>query len=127
MVGAVGSEVRSSRVADAPGLRDVMEACLATDGIPGFVRSDIDRALVRIVPDPEGTVVAIDDGRVVGYCTPRSADAGTDGASSPRPSSWSDDGVTRTCSYMSRRICRRRWRSPAPWGSAIARACGSSS
>ncbi len=51
-----------------------MEASLAVDAIPGFVRSDIDRALLRIPPDPQGTVVAIEDGRVVGYCTTRRDD-----------------------------------------------------
>lgn len=66
--------VRSSRPEDVDDIRDVMEACLATDGIPGFVRSDIERALVRIVPDPDGTVVALDGGRVVGYCTPHHDD-----------------------------------------------------
>jgi mycothiol synthase len=51
-----------------------MEASLATDAIPGFTPSDIERAIVRIVPDPEGTLVAIEDGRVVGYCTPNHDD-----------------------------------------------------
>ena len=74
MVEAVGAAVRPSRASDEAGLREVMEACLATDRIPGYVRSDIERALVRIVPDPEGTVVAVEDGRVVGYCTPHHDD-----------------------------------------------------
>lgn len=51
-----------------------MEASLAADAIPGFERSDIERAIVRIVPDPGGTVVAIEDGRVAGYCTPHHDD-----------------------------------------------------
>ena len=68
------TEVRSARADDAAGIRAVMEACLATDGIPGFGRSDIERALVRIVPDPEGTVVALDDGRIAGYATPHHDD-----------------------------------------------------
>ena len=59
---------------DASAIREIMEASLATDEIPGFVRSDIERALVRIVPDPEGTVVALEDERVVGYCTPHHDD-----------------------------------------------------
>ena len=55
-----------------------MEASLALDAIPGFIASDIERALVRIVPDPEGTVVALEDGRVVGYCTPHHDDLTVD-------------------------------------------------
>jgi mycothiol synthase len=66
--------VRPARASDEAGLRDVMEASLATDAIPGFLRSDIERALIRIVPDPAGTVVALEDGRVVGYCTPHHDD-----------------------------------------------------
>ncbi len=68
------AEVRSACADDAAGIRAVMEACLATDGIPGFGRSDIERALVRIVPDPEGTVVALEDGRIAGYATPHHDD-----------------------------------------------------
>jgi mycothiol synthase len=63
-------QVRASRPDDLDHLREIMEASLAVDAIPGFVRSDIERALVRVVPDPDGTVVALEDGRVVGYCTP---------------------------------------------------------
>jgi mycothiol synthase len=68
------TEVRTARLDDLPGIREVQEACLATDGIPGFERSDIDRAMVRIEPDLEGTVVVIEDGRLVGYCTPNHDD-----------------------------------------------------
>jgi mycothiol synthase len=60
---------------DAPAVRAIMEASLANDAIPGFIRADIDRALVRMVPDPGGTLVAVDDdGVIVGYCTPRNDD-----------------------------------------------------
>ena len=69
-----GHEVRTFRSEDEAGVRAVMEASLATDEIPGFVASDIQRAMVRIVPDPEGTVVATEDDRVVGYCTPHHDD-----------------------------------------------------
>ncbi len=68
------TDVRPFGAGDEAGVRAVMEASLATDGIPGFVRSDIERAMVRIVPDPEGTVVALEDDRVVGYCTPNHDD-----------------------------------------------------
>jgi mycothiol synthase len=67
-------DVRTFRPGDEVGIRTVMEASLAVDGIPGFLPSDIDRAIDRIPPDPEGTVVAIEDGLVVGYCTPRHDD-----------------------------------------------------
>lgn len=63
-------EVRRFRAEDEMDVRAVMEACLATDRIPGFVASDIDRALLRIRAVPDGTVVALEDGRPVGYCTP---------------------------------------------------------
>lgn len=67
-------EVRTFQSGDEVGVRAVMEASLATDSIPGFVRSDIDRAIVRIVPDPSGTIVALEEGGVVGYCTPHHDD-----------------------------------------------------
>jgi mycothiol synthase len=47
-----------------------MEASFETDRFPGVTRFDIERALTRLVPDPDGTVVAVEDGRIVGYCTP---------------------------------------------------------
>ena len=74
MTSTVSEAVRASRPDDVDDLRDVMLACLETDHIPGFVRSDVERALVRIVPDPEGTVVAVERDRVVGYCTPHHDD-----------------------------------------------------
>lgn len=43
-----------------------MAASLATDGIPGFTADDIERAMVRILPDPDGTVVAVEDGARAG-------------------------------------------------------------
>lgn len=66
--------VRASTPADITDLRAVMEASRVTDAIPGFTRADIERGLVRIVPDPEGTVVVELDGGVVGYCTPHHDD-----------------------------------------------------
>ena len=76
----MGDSVRTFQPGDEPALRRIMEACLATDRIPGYVASDIDRALVRIVPEPEGTVVALEDGLVVGYCTPHHDDLTVDPA-----------------------------------------------
>ena len=59
---------RAGLECDEPALA-VMAASPAPDAIPGFLVSDIERALMS-VPDPEGTVVALEDGRIVGYRTP---------------------------------------------------------
>ena len=66
--------VRTFQPQDADGVRRIMEASLAVDAIPGFLANDIDRAMIRVVPDPEGTVVAVEDDTVVGYCTPNHDD-----------------------------------------------------
>ena len=73
---SVGADraIRTFKMTDEPALRQIMAASQATDAIPGFLASDIERALIRVVPDPEGTVVALDGGRVVGYCTPHHDD-----------------------------------------------------
>ncbi|HEY7525127.1 MAG TPA: GNAT family N-acetyltransferase [Candidatus Limnocylindrales bacterium] len=55
---------------DLPAVRTIMDASRMVDAIPGFVASEVDRALLRISADPGGTLLAIDDGSVVGYCTP---------------------------------------------------------
>lgn len=65
---ALGVEVRGLQAGDEVGVREVMEAALPVDRIPGYTRYDIDRTIVRMVPDPGGTVVALEDGRIVGYC-----------------------------------------------------------
>ena len=70
----IESGVRTSRTDDLPGIRRVMEASLAVDRIPGFLASDVERAMIRIEPDPEGTAVAVEDGVVVGYVTPNHDD-----------------------------------------------------
>ena len=66
--------VRTFRPEDADAVRAIQEACLATDAIPGFHASDIDRAMIRVIADPGGTVVATEDGAVVGNCTPNHDD-----------------------------------------------------
>lgn len=68
------SSTRPFSADDAPAVRAIMAASLATDEIPGFTADDIERAMVRILPDPDGTVVAVEDGVVVGYCTPHHDD-----------------------------------------------------
>lgn len=66
--------IRSARPDDAPAIRAVMEASLAVDRLPGFNRAEIDRAIRRLIPALDGTIVAVEDGRVVGYCTPHNDD-----------------------------------------------------
>jgi mycothiol synthase len=66
--------VRTFEPGDEPGIRAVMEASLALDGIPGFHPSDIDRSISRIPIDPDGTVVAVEGRVIAGYCTPRHDD-----------------------------------------------------
>jgi mycothiol synthase len=66
--------IRTFQPDDLAAIRAVMEASLATDGIPGFDRGDIDRSLVRVPADPTGCLVAEVDGAVVGYCIPRHDD-----------------------------------------------------
>ena len=68
------TEVRAARVEDLPAIRAIMDASLEVDRIPGFLPSDVERMIVRIEPEPEGTVVALEDGIVVGYCTPNHDD-----------------------------------------------------
>ncbi len=63
--------IRTFRPGDEAGIRAVMEASLASDAIPGFEAADIDRSLLRVPADPEGCLLAEEDGRVVGYCIPR--------------------------------------------------------
>lgn len=62
--------VRRFRAEDEAAIRAIMEASLVVDELPGFEQVDIERALVRLAPDPVGTLVALEDGRVVGYCSP---------------------------------------------------------
>lgn len=67
-------EVRTFQPSDSEGIREVLAASLAHDAIPGATAADITRRLERLPPDPTGTVVAVEDGRVVGVCTPRADD-----------------------------------------------------
>jgi mycothiol synthase len=68
------SAVRTLEPGDIDAIRWVMEASLATDGIPGFTAADIDRSVSRLPADPGGALVAVEGGRVVGYCVPRHDD-----------------------------------------------------
>lgn len=62
--------VRTFQPDDEAAIRRIMTDSLAEDRLPGFRESEIPRSLSRIAADPGRTVVAVDDGRVVGYCTP---------------------------------------------------------
>lgn len=66
--------VRAFEPDDRNGIRTVLRGSLDRDDIPGFTASDIERQLERMVPDPDGTLVAIEGGRIVGVCTPRMDD-----------------------------------------------------
>lgn len=68
------TEVRTSRPDDRDGIRAVLQASLERDAIPGFTAADIERVLERMIPDPGGTLVALEHGRIVGVCTPRMDD-----------------------------------------------------
>ena len=63
--------VRPSRPEDESPLRSIMHASIEADGVPGFTPADAERQLARMLPDPEGTLVACEGELVVGYCVPR--------------------------------------------------------
>jgi mycothiol synthase len=68
----VASGVRTFRPGtDRDAIVTIMDASLATDRPPGTTRQDLLHNLDRMVGDPTGTVVALEDGEVVGYCVPR--------------------------------------------------------
>jgi mycothiol synthase len=71
---AARASVRTLELDDIDAVRAVMEASLAADSIPGFTASDIERSVSRLPAEPEGALVAVEDGRVVGYCIPRHDD-----------------------------------------------------
>lgn len=71
---AHGAVLRPGRVSDAEGIRAVLEASLAVDGLPGFTRGDIDRSLTRLPADPEGVIVAETGAAIVGHVWPRHDD-----------------------------------------------------
>jgi mycothiol synthase len=63
--------VRTFTSGDETGIRRVMEASLAVDALPGIDARDIERSLLQVRAEPQGTAVALEGGEVVGYCTPR--------------------------------------------------------
>src|ERR1035437_8849876 len=51
-----------------------MEAALEVDAYPGFNASDLNHEAISIVGEPDGVAVAVEDGVVCGYISPRHDD-----------------------------------------------------
>lgn len=66
--------IRTFRPGDEPAILAVVDAALPVDRLPGITRQDMVHAVDRKAGDPEGTLVAIADDTIVGYCTPRHDD-----------------------------------------------------
>jgi mycothiol synthase len=66
--------VRTFRPGDEPAIMAVVDASLPVDRFPGMSRQDMVHAVARLAGNPEGTVVALEGERIVGYCTPRQDD-----------------------------------------------------
>ena len=66
--------IRTFRAGDEPAIMTVVDAALPVDRLPGITRRDVVYAVDRMAGDPEGTLVALDGDRIVGYCTPRHDD-----------------------------------------------------
>lgn len=74
MTGSQTFSVRQFRPGDEPAILAVIDASLPVDRFPGVSRQDLVHAVDRLAGDPEGTVVALEGDRIVGYCTPRHDD-----------------------------------------------------
>jgi mycothiol synthase len=68
--GDVPPGVRPFEPGDEPAIQAVIDAALPVDRFPGVTRQETVHAVSRLAGDPEGTIVAVEDGVVVGYCTP---------------------------------------------------------
>jgi mycothiol synthase len=66
--------IRTFRPGDEPAIQAVVDAALPVDRLPGITRQDMVHAVDRKAGDPEGTLVAVTDETIVGYCTPRHDD-----------------------------------------------------
>jgi len=66
--------IRPFREDDEAALRNVMKEALAVDAFPGFSAWDLDCEAVSIMGAPGGVAVAIEDGVVCGYVSPRHED-----------------------------------------------------
>ncbi len=74
MTRATTPSVRPFRAGDEPAIQAVIDAALPVDRFPGISRQDMVHAVNRLAGDPTGTVVALEDDAIVGYCTPRHDD-----------------------------------------------------
>jgi len=68
--GAAGT-VRRAGSDDVDAIRRIMEASFDVDAMPGATRLELDRALDRLLAEPDRTAVAVEGDEVVGYCMPR--------------------------------------------------------
>jgi mycothiol synthase len=60
--------VRDFRPGDEPAILEVIEATLAADPLPGITVQDLAHGVERMPGQPGRTVVAAEDGRIVGFC-----------------------------------------------------------
>jgi len=63
--------VRTFEPGDEPAIIAVIDAALPVDRLPGITRQDLLHGVERMRGAPEGTLVATEDGMIVGFCTPR--------------------------------------------------------
>lgn len=63
--------VRAFVPADAPAVLELELASFDEQPLPGSSRAEVGWMIERLALFPESTVVAVEDGRVVGQCTPR--------------------------------------------------------
>jgi len=66
--------IRPFRREDESALRHVMEASLEFDALPGCTAWELESETVSIVGAPDGVAVALEDGLVCGYVSPRHDD-----------------------------------------------------
>ena len=66
--------IRAFRPGDEPAILAVVDAALPVDRLPGMTRQDLVHGVDRMAGDPAGTLVALDEDTIVGYCTPRHDD-----------------------------------------------------
>ena len=66
--------VREFAAGDEPAIISVIDAALPVDRLPGITRQDLLHGVDRMAGDPSGTLVATEDGAIVGYCMPRMDD-----------------------------------------------------
>ncbi len=67
----VDRSVRDLRPEDVAAVLEVRLAAYDRDPLPGMTREDIGHEVERLALLEDGSVVALDEGRVVGVCTPR--------------------------------------------------------